>query len=383
MISDDWIQGKAYPPVSFVDQMQTNRPMLILPQRPSLAKHVAETLRDGLERKLWQERLPGERDLSQQLNVSRPTLRAALAILEKEGYVRSGAGRRWVVLPKKGKARGVRTPVVRLLIPFRLQEAPQSLFYWIDKLRALLPAAGCALEIHSGGRYYSRHPEKELAQLTRQVPVSAWVVARSTEPTQRWFAEQQLPCIVAGSCYPGIHLPTVDYDNRAVAQHAASQLLSRRHLRLAMLLQTPELAGDFESEAGFNMALKITPATDATVVTARHDGTLTGIRRQLDRLLRLEPAPTGFFVLRAIPALAVASELTRRGFRLPADVAVISRDSDHFLGYFSPGLARYVHDPDLFARRLAGMVVQLAKEGAVPTRRVRLMPTFIKGETLD
>ena len=31
------------------------------------------------------------------------------------------------------------------MIPFPLQEAPQSLFYWVDKLRALLPAAGCAL----------------------------------------------------------------------------------------------------------------------------------------------------------------------------------------------------------------------------------------------
>jgi LacI family transcriptional regulator len=283
---------------------------------------------------------------------------------------------------RRRAVRALPVSVVRLLLPFPLQEAPQSLFYWVDQLRALLPAAGCALEIHSGGRYYSRHPEKELARLTRQGPASAWVVAHTTEPTQRWFAEQQLPCIVAGSCYPGIHLPSVDYDHRAVAQHAASQLLSRQHHRLAMLLQTPELAGDYESEAGFHMALKITPTADATVVMARHDGTLTGIRRQLDRLLRLHPAPTGFFVLRAIPALAVASELTRRGFRLPADIALISRDSDHFLGYFSPELARYAHDPDLFARRLAGMVVQLAKEGAVPNRRVRLMPTFIKGETL-
>ena len=191
-----------------------------------------------------------------------------------------------------------------------------------------------------------------------------------------------MPCVVAGSCYPDINLPSVDYDHRAVARHAASLLLARGHRRMAMLIQTPELAGDFESEAGFAAAFETREARDATVVVARHDGRLPVIRRQLDRLLRMQPAPTGFFVLRAVSALAVASELTRRGHRLPTDLAVISRDSDLFLNYFSPELARYEHDLDLFARRLAGMVIKLAKEGAVPQRQVRLMPKFIKGETV-
>ena len=353
-----------------------------LPQRTSLVKQVTESLREGLARGLWQERLPGERDLCQQLNVSRPTLRAALAVLQREGWLKSAPGCTRAIVPRARGAAVKGVPIVRLLVPFRLQEAPQSLFYWVDKLRTLLPAAGCALEIHAGPRWYARRPEQELAQLTRQMPAAAWVVARTTEPMQRWFAAQGRPCIVAGSCYPGISLPSVDYDHRAVAQHAAGQLLARGHRRLVMLIQTPEMAGDVESEAGFDAAVQAQLATGATVVMARHDGTPPAIRRQLDHLLRLQPPPTGFFVLRATSALAVASELSRRGFRLPKDLAVISRDSDHFLGYFSPELARYSNDPDLFARRLATMVIKLAKDGAVPRRQVRLMPAFIKGETL-
>jgi DNA-binding LacI/PurR family transcriptional regulator len=64
------------------------------------------------------------------------------------------------------------------------------------------------------------------------------------------------------------------------------------------------------------------------------------------------------------------------------DIAVISRDSDHFVGYFSPELARYTYDPDLFGRRLAAVLVKLARDGAAPRRPVRLIPDFRKGETL-
>lgn len=353
-----------------------------LPQRPSLARHVAEALRDGLKRGLWQERLPGERDLCRHLNVSRPTLRAALVLLEKEGWLGSRPGQVRVIKHAASDAVKSHPPVVRLLVPFRLQEAPQFLFYWIDKLRALLPAAGCSLEIHSGSRWYVSRPDKRLDELVRQAPASTWVLARTTEPMQRWFQRREVPCIVAGSCHPGIELPSVDFDHRSMARHAAHQLLARGHRRLALLIQTPELAGDLESEAGFESAVAAAGVADVSAVKVRHDGTLADVRRCLDRLLRLRHSPTGFFVLRSTSALAVASELIRRGIRLPEDSALISRDSDPFLGYFSPELARYSADPDLFARRLAAIVIKLAKDGTLPRRDTRLIPDFVKGETL-
>jgi DNA-binding LacI/PurR family transcriptional regulator len=354
-----------------------------LPKPLSLVQQVAEALRDGLQRKLWVERLPGERALCRQLNVSRPTLRAALDLLKKEGWLESSPGRLRAITRRPRRRIGGRPHVVRLLLPFPLQEAPTFLFYWVDRLRETLAAMECALEIHAGRRWYRRRPEKELAQLTRQMPAAAWVLARTTEPMQRWFARQGLPCAVAGSCWPGVNLPSVDVDHRAVARHAAGQLLVRHHRRIVLLVQAPELAGDLEMENGFLEAVDAGRFPNAAPVVARHDGTRPGIRAQLNRLLRMKPAPTAMFVARSMPALAAASELTRRGYRLPQDVAMISRDSDHFLDYFSPELARYVFDPELFARRLGMLVGKLAVEGTVARRHIQLMPEFLKGETLD
>src|SRR4051812_2350504 len=64
-------------------------------QRSSLVNQVADTLRSSLHNGRLSEVLPGERPLSDFLQVSRPVLRAALGILKREGLVRTSEGR-WI-----------------------------------------------------------------------------------------------------------------------------------------------------------------------------------------------------------------------------------------------------------------------------------------------
>lgn len=325
--------------------------------------------------------MPGERELSQQLNVSRPTLRAALEELRREGLLKASPGRQREIVRRPGVRSLTRSRSIGLLTPLPLQELPPFSLCWMDKLRELLGAAGYKLEIHSGRRWYARRPEKDLAALTQQTPSAAWVLFVASERMQRWFAANELPCVVSGSCHPGVELPSLDVDYRAVCRHAAGQLLSRGHRRIALMMQGGSTAGDRESEIGFREAFTA-QLDEAEPIIAEHDGTPDGIRKCLDELLRRRPAPTGFLVGRSMPLLAVASELMRRGVRLPKDAALIGRDSDHFLEYFSPVLARYHHDPDLHARRLSRMILQLARSGVAPPRQIRLMPEFFRGESV-
>jgi DNA-binding LacI/PurR family transcriptional regulator len=120
----------------------------------------------------------------------------------------------------------------------------------------------------------------------------------------------------------------------------------------------------------------------ASAVIAHHDGTPQGIRRQLHQLFQSSQAPTALLVARSMPALMAASELARWGLRVPQDVAIIARDSDHFHEYFSPQLARYRVDPDVHARRLARILIRLVRGETGRPACVRLMPEFLPGESL-
>jgi LacI family transcriptional regulator len=351
-------------------------------QRPSLVEQAAEALRRALGDGMWVGQLPGERELSRQLDISRPTLRAALDLLRAEGWLKVSPGcQRVIVGGSRGRVAG-RSSTVGMLTPLPLQEVPPFALCWMDKLREILARAGLQLEIHSGRRWYSRRPEKDLAALTQRAPAAAWLLFVTNERMQRWFAQGTLPAVLSGSCHPGIELPSVDFNYRAVCRHAAGQFLSRGHCRIALLMQDSDTAGDRESAEGFMEAFQTRLGATATPIVVYHEGTPGSIRQRLHGLLKAGSAPTAFLVARSMPALMTASELMRRGLQMPRDASLISRDSDHFHEYFSPPLARYWADPEVHARRLARILLKLVRGEMSRSLRVRIMPKFFPGESL-
>ena len=85
---------------------------------------------------------------------------------------------------------------------------------------------------------------------------------------------------------------------------------------------------------------------------------------------------------RTAHVLTVVMHLMRRGRRIPQDVAVISRDDDTYLQSASPNIARYAVNPTQLARRVSMAVRQLAESGTLPANAIRLMPRFLRGETV-
>ncbi len=356
--------------------------MNIVVQRSSLVDQTAEALRRALQERLWIGHLPGERELSRQLNVSRPTLRLALNALRAEGRLKVVPGSQRKIIDRASEPASGAGPTVAVLTPLPLPEVPPFALCWMDCLRDLLGRAGMRMEIHSGRRWYSRRPEKDLASLVRQAPAAAWLLFVTTERMQRWFGENELPAVLCGSCYPGIDLPSVDFDYRAICRHAAGQFLRRGHRRIALFLEASDTAGDRESAAGFLEAFQSKTGAAATPIIVQHDGQPEDLRRHLRRLLQSGKRPSAFLVARSMPALTVASELMRHGLRLPQDAAVIARDSDHFHEYFSPQLARYRADPENHAKRLARLLVKRVRGEASRSMSLRVMPRFLSGESL-
>lgn len=107
-----------------------------VPQRSTLVQQVAEILRNGIRGGLWRENLPAELELSEKFQVSRMTLRAALKILTREGWLSCSQGRRRRVLRKadrSGRARQRRRIVLLTDVP--LVRMPNLHMLLVDGLR--------------------------------------------------------------------------------------------------------------------------------------------------------------------------------------------------------------------------------------------------------
>lgn len=351
-----------------------------IPQRISLTAQTANVLRDQLLAGVWPAVLPGEHELCGRLHVSRVTLRAALAQLQREGLIKASQGRRREVANVSPPRPAPASTVVALLTPVPLEAMQRFALYWIDDLREHLAEAGYHLEIQENRTCFVPRPAAALAALAERVRPAGWVLYHSTARMQQWFSERALPCVISGSRHPGVQLPAVDLDYRAACRHAVGLMLAKGHRRLAFLNHDSGLAGDRESEDGFLEAARAGKSVEARLL--RHNGSLGGICREVDSMLAQKPRATALLVSKPQHLLTVLGHLARRGLRVPEELSLVSRDDESFLQHVLPTIARYSASPAMMARKVSRLVLEMVRGGTVRPRDHRLMPEFTSGESL-
>ncbi|HEX5223245.1 MAG TPA: GntR family transcriptional regulator [Verrucomicrobiae bacterium] len=354
-----------------------------LPRRSSLVAQTAVILRESIEAGVWKDFLPGEHELCERLQVSRVTLRAALLQLGREGWFQAQQGRRRQIVQKRSsKARTSRSDRVVMLSPVTLEKLQATTLFWVDALRDHLGAAGYRLEFHASHAVSAQHPEHALESLVQRFRPAGWVLYLSTAPVQEWFSKRGLPCVITGSPHPNVELSSVDMDYAATCSHAANLLAAKGRKRLALLMPRSGHAGNLESERGFMEAGEKLQAQGVHTLVSHHDGSITGICRALDNLLRAPQPATGILVAKPAHVITAVTHLLRRGVRLPEDVSLMARDDDPLLENLVPAVTRYHTDPVLFARKVSRLVVDLVRNGARRRHDSRLMPSLVRGETL-
>jgi LacI family transcriptional regulator len=348
----------------------------------SLSAQVAARIAEEIRAGTWQEWLPGERALTDSLQVSRKTLRKALAQLQRDGTLVTthGLGHRIAIAAPPASARRADT-TIGLLTPESLENLRPYTALWVDELRALLIEHGARLNTFAGHRFFNTRPDKALARLVQQNPQTGWVLAHTNEQIQQWFSDRRVPCVIAGSCHHGLDLPSVDWDNFAICRHAAGAMLRLGHRRVAFLTKQSQRAGDLESEAGFVDGVRRSRA-GAEPIILRHDGTAESVNRVLARVFGAATPPTALLIANPVYYLSAITFLAQRGLRVPQDVSLVSRNDDTFLTYVTPAPARYTGNAKTYAKRLLQPIQSILRGEPVTHPVQRIEPTFVAGASL-
>jgi len=351
---------------------------LFLPLHLQVAAALRKRISDGT----WAKRLPAERALATELQVSRKTLRKALAHLRAEGELRTSAAQGHAIVARASSRRTSReraAQTVVFLSPVPLEQMRPFTVLWVDQLRSLLSERGVQLRLLAGRKFFGSRAAAHLARLVGQQPAQAWLLAGSSEPAQRWFQSGGTPCVLAGSCHPGIDLPNVDLDHAALGQHAAGVLLAAGHRQIAMLMDNQGRVGDTRTHAGFLRGIQATRERDVEFTVATLPADPGGIHKVVGRLLGRPGAPTALFVSRSAEYLSVLCSLLQLRLRIGEDVSLLLRDDDPFLQALHPTPNRYAFPHLVFAQRICRLLLEALAKEKHACRHVSVLPTYVPG----
>jgi DNA-binding transcriptional regulator YhcF (GntR family) len=328
----------------------------------------------------WKGFLPGERPLSRQLGISRPTLREALKILEKEGLLSHDTNRSRRVLPHVSipDTHPRRITFVSGEDPF-IQSASDQLLQ--NDLSTLLRQKGIQVDHLFHPSFDRSRPGKILESLVKPHPHHGWALWGVSRNVQNWFEENELPALVVGSSFPDVKLPSFDFDYHGVCRHATGNLIRLGHRRILLLMPLQPKAGDLEGEAGFSEAIHQTnkPDVESRVIFVRKDP--RDLQKKLKQVLQSPSPPTAILAYHGHMALTALTYCLATGHKVPADISIISRDPEPYLDLVYPRVCHYAHSSTVFANKLASLLAKLTSGAKVPPKKHLIVPHFVSAES--
>ncbi len=356
-----------------------NQPLAAL--HVPLHKRVAEVLEEMIRRGELTKQLPPEKLLAQQLDISRPVLRQALATLDQQGLLRIVHGKRTQVLKKMRPARRPLREIV-VAAPKASDDQPGQAPL-MDELRRRLEAKDYIWTQLYDRRLSSRSGPALLSQSISQRKPACLLLVHSTEAMQKWAQEHVIRSVVLGTSFPDIDLPSIDTDYHALGWHAAGQLVKAGHRHVSLLLPPNSPGGDRATRQGLLEYFQSVPGIPCTFSLDSASSHPPEFRAAIDRILNRRTPPTAFFSFLPIHTLTLLTHLLQKGLRIPRDVAVISRDSEFYLDAVTPEPARYQRNESAFITQTIRLIEKVSAGIPLPKKTVRLIPSFKPGRTIQ
>lgn len=352
--------------------------------RTSLPDEVVASLEEILDRGDWGGYLHAERELCDRIGVCRSTLREALVRLRDQGRLVIRQGQRTRIVQKRPQAvAGKVRKVFLVLSSYADRPILHSGAFWLDEFRQLAAKIGYAVVLENVSDMARGVLQHHLQALRDNYQPSAWVLVGCNERLHQTLHRLGWPVVVGGSTYPGVALPSVDVDYRAVCRHAVGKLARLGHTRLGLVVARSNFPGDLHSIEGFQEGLQMHRGEKIDGFISQVDGEVTSVHAALFREYARSKPATALIVCRSYVAMSVLTVLGTLGQRVPRDVSIIVRDYNHLvLAPVWPPLASYQCPPVLIARKILSVCRGLIDGRRPKTLEKLFVPEFIEGKSL-
>jgi len=350
----------------------------LMTKRVPAALRIAHLLQEKIARQEYKtgEWLPTERELADEFDVDRSTIRAALAHLAEQHLIVRQPGRRpWVnmrqetaAMPEEQQRRLTAPQTIAAVIPQPPHYPALSLIQRgiLRVLRQRKPPYRLVVFDNQGEEWsQSLAQERHALEAIENEGIAAAILwslgGKETLPEIRRLQAKGIPLVLLDRYPVDTPCDFVGVDNRTAARDAVSHLLHLGHRRIAHLTSTDRILTVREREEGYREALLsqgLEPSEALIYRLPDHDDLHPAVGSAADHFLSLEEPPTALFALKDVLAHAFIKEVQARGLRVPEDISVVGFD-DHDRHSLQPPMLTTVHQPfERMGQRAAELLLQ-------------------------
>jgi GntR family transcriptional regulator of arabinose operon len=358
-----------------------------IPKHERLRAYLLKELNGG--RLKAGDALPTEVALATSAEVSRNTVRHALAELERSGLIRRVRGSGTFVHESAMERLKSGLDIFALVIP-----DTRGGFYPSLQRGFHSASAGCHNQviICDTGNDLFRQADSLLQLIDTKVAGVA-IVPTTVPPTPahqlRPLHERGIPIVFCHRRVEGIRAPLVSFSALEVGRMAGRAMLKRGHRRAAFFaFQRAGLGSQYESglreglsEGGGKLPVEFVRYDDSARLTASHEDFL---KANLEQILRAKNRPTAIFSPFDSEAESIYLLLAQMGVKVPHDISVISFGGTWREGALTRRLSAVTVDEEELGQHAVRLLEQMRRrEKPLNDATEILMPlSWAEGETL-
>ena len=350
--------------------------------RHFLRNDVLAAIKANIAQGVWKDSLPSERQLTEQFQVSRGTLRYALKNLQNEGIIKAVAGSGYLITKQIPEARKPPTDIsIGILIGSPLKNRSTRDLAWLPALQQRVAKRGWHIHIHEGIPEVQRSPKSGLNKLFKATSHECWLLIRCNEEVQKIFRQTQTPAIICGSPFADIDLPSIDINFEAIGRHAAGLLASKGHQRIGYVSGRNPFPGDEKLYKGFQEGI-LKSSTKPSVKRIRYSGPQYSYQNTLKQVQQKENPITAMFVDCPFQYINLSNQANQAGIHIPEDLSLVCRQEADFLSFLNPIPSRYEFHTKEMANKIHRDIEARIQGDTMHGHRNLIMPEYFEGSSI-
>jgi DNA-binding LacI/PurR family transcriptional regulator len=361
-------------------------------------------------------RLPTDDELADLYQISRDTVRQALALLANEGLIERVQGRGTFVIQPRSNGGAVTQPKQKQigLVLNRTLRTHLTMNLLVGVEQAAKSHGYNVSFTYAEGEQDQQARDIARLQANQVLGMIIWAMGDTTHDASiLQLQTDQFPLVLIDRYFPGLAIDYVGSDNIGGGYRATEHLLILGHRHIGFVFaqeETLQTTSVYERWQGYCKALqKYEVPYDETLVVPDVRKLQSGAREGLVEFLQRPDRPSAIFAVNDFIALDVLQAARAIHLRIPEDLAVVGFDDQEFAAHVHPPLTtikqqfidiglragtllinriegiagppKHIELPtNLIIRESCGAQLHVKKILSQPQKEIRMSPSLIQGK---